>query len=285
MDKIRVKLNYFTKKLNEHIKNYFLNINGIEKTLFEAMEYSINSGGKRLRPCVLLLFYEILGGKAEEIYNIAMALEMIHTYSLIHDDLPCMDNDNMRRGKKCTHIVYGEDMALLAGDALITQAFEVLLSDNNVKLFGEKAIIKSSRELAKAAGSRGMVAGQVIDINMDSYHDIDEKLVLNMYKNKTGALFSVAARMGAICADANENQVKLCGEYGENLGIAFQLYDDIMDVSQDENKITYVSLFGKEKAINMANYYTDKSIENIKEFKEKGLILSDLPKLLSARKT
>lgn len=284
MKDIQLKINHISAKLNIYLRNFFLNMDGVQKDLREAMEYSINSGGKRLRPCILVLFYEIFGGNSENIYNIAMAIEMIHTYSLIHDDLPCMDNDETRRGKKCTHVVYGEDMALLAGDAFITQAFELIMSDDNIRDFGEKSIISATKELAYAAGSCGMVSGQALDINISNYDHINEDLVLNMYKNKTGRLFSVAARIGAIFSKTNEKLINLSGEYGENLGIAFQLYDDIIDISNDESgKITYVSCFGKDKARDKAAYFTDQSIKNAEEFGENGILLSELSIFLSTR--
>lgn len=251
MNKMSPELRSHIDKINEYIEKYLSNLNGVDDVLLNAMKYSISPGGKRVRPLLLVLFYELFGGKSPLIYSIASALEMIHTYSLIHDDLPCMDNDTLRRGKECVHIAFGEDVALLCGDAFITQSFEVLFTIENVKEFGSDVILNCAKVLAESAGSGGMVSGQILDMKIGNKPTEEDKII-EMYKNKTGKLFSAAAQMGTICAKQCEGMVNVSKNYGETLGIAFQISDDIIDFDKDSDKenfkATYATLFGKEKA-------------------------------------
>ena len=222
------------------------------------MKYSLLSGGKRIRPIIFLVFNEIFGGK-NNIYSymVACSIEMIHTYSLIHDDLPCMDDDDMRRGKPSNHVVYGENIAVLAGDALLTQSFENI--SNIIQIDCEKRI-KMIEVLSKASGSTGMVSGQVLDIRKLKSGISDEEII-DIYKKKTGMLFSASCQMGAILAGADRFKVELSGEIGESMGIMFQLVDDILDVigesdvmgkniNSDINnsKYTFISKNGIEKS-------------------------------------
>ena len=247
-DKIDLKLEEYFLKIKEKNKS-------INKTLLEAMKYSILPGGKRLRPSMLVIFYKLFGGKEEEIYEVACAVEMLHTYSLIHDDLPCMDNDETRRGKKCTHIVYGEDIALLAGDAFLTESFAVLGEEKLAEKFGQKNIIKSIRVLAKMAGFYGMISGQAEDIKLKN-KILQEETLLDICNKKTGMLFSAACKIGAICSGAIGEKIKLAEDYGLLFGTAFQIFDDIIDLEkEEEEKITYASFYGRDKAEALINEY------------------------------
>lgn len=284
---VNYKMKIYAEKVNKHIEDYLSKVEGIETSLLEAIKYSINSGGKRLRPMILILFYELFKRHSKCIYNIACAVEMIHTYSLIHDDLPCMDNDTMRRGKKCTHLVFGEDMALLSGDALITQAFEAMFLENNIQNIGEKALLSAAKILSEAAGSCGMVSGQVADLKMSKSKKVpNEDSIINMYKNKTGKLFSASAQIGVVCAGAEEKYLELAKNYGESLGIAFQLNDDIIDMAddcKDENKITYISVFGKDKTCIKAKEFTKQAAEHLAKFDGNTSFLLGITNLLGCR--
>ena len=240
---------------------------GLEKML-EAMAYSLSNGGKRIRPMLVLEFCRVCGGNPEAAIPFAIALEMIHTYSLIHDDLPCMDDDDMRRGKPSSHKVFGEANALLAGDGLLTLAFETALSAKGMSDY-QKA--QAGLVLAKAAGCAGMIAGQVMDLaNEKRQASLDE--VSHTDRLKTGELIMAAASLGCIAANADEEKISAAREYCSDIGLAFQIVDDILDVtssseilgkpvgSDGENgKSTYVSLLGLEKSKALADELTEKA--------------------------
>lgn len=261
------KIKTMRTTINFRLNEYFSNYPNVEKELLEAIRYSVMSGGKRLRPCLLIMFYEICGGKSEKIYDVACAVEMVHTYSLIHDDLPCMDNDEFRRGRKSTHIVYGEPLALLAGDALLSESFKILSEEKLSAEFGEKELIKGIRVLSEMAGTSGMISGQAEDIDIAKNIYIKEEKLLNIYEKKTAALFSAAAKIGAICAGAENKSVNLSAKFGQLFGMAFQIFDDIIDLKKDKDKkITYVSLFRIEKSKNLVKKYLDKAVDLLQEF-------------------
>lgn len=233
----------------------------LDETLAEAMVYSLMAGGKRLRPVLLMAAADAVGADGTQFITSACALEMIHTYSLIHDDLPAMDNDDYRRGKLTNHKVYGAGMATLAGDALLTLAFEVLLRQKGVD---EKTRLAVVREISQAAGMNGMVGGQAIDLESEGKHIPLERL-RQMHMGKTGALFRAALRSGALLAGADEEQLAALTDYAEKFGLAFQITDDILDVIGDEKEIgkpvgsdernhksTYVTLLSLEKAEELA---------------------------------
>ena len=238
------------------------------KKVIDAARYSLLLGGKRIRPVIMLEFCKALGGKQEEAIDFSIALEMIHTYSLIHDDLPCMDNDDLRRGKPSCHIKFGEDIALLAGDTLLTTAFSVA---SNANVSDDKKV-KAISVLAKRAGANGMIGGQVMDLDFEvNKPDINSLRV--MYLRKTGALLSAAAEIGAIIAGADENTIQTAANYALNVGLAFQIIDDILDITGDEktlgkpigsdlenDKTTFVSLVGMEKAKAKAEMLTKEAI-------------------------
>lgn len=240
---------------------------GLEKML-EAMAYSLSNGGKRIRPMLVLEFCRICGENPEKAIPFAVALEMIHTYSLIHDDLPCMDDDDMRRGKPSSHRVFGEANALLAGDGLLTLAFETALSAKGMSDY-QKA--QAGLILAKAAGCAGMIAGQVMDLaNEERQASLDE--VAHTDKLKTGELIMAAASLGCIAANADETKINAAREYCSNIGLAFQIVDDILDVTSSSEilgkpvgsdgvngKSTYVSLLGLEKSKALADELTEKA--------------------------
>ncbi len=249
-----------------------------EKMLIESMQYSLEAGGKRVRPRLVFEFCTLCGGHAESAVPFACAVEMIHTYSLIHDDLPCMDNDDLRRGKPSNHKVYGEDIALLAGDALLTLAFETITSDKAVALSGDSACRKGANTLAKYAGALGMVGGQVIDLISENTNAPIEVLREMDYK-KTACLIKAACELGCISAGADDDLINAASEFGECIGIAFQIKDDILDVvSSDEelgkpvgsdtenSKSTYASLLGIEKCTALVNELTEKAINALSAF-------------------
>lgn len=258
--------------------NYLPDLNCNEGKVIEAMKYSLEAGGKRVRPCLVYEFNTICSGSTEVATPFACAVEMIHTYSLIHDDLPCMDDDDLRRGKPSNHKVFGEDIALLAGDALLTMAFEVLTDENTVKLASYKACCKATNILAKYAGATGMVGGQVIDLISENINAPIEIIEEIDYK-KTACLIKAACEMGCVSANADEKQIKAASLYGECIGLAFQIQDDILDVtstdevlgkpvgSDEENcKSTYVSLLGVKKCKELVSELTEKAIKALDEF-------------------
>ncbi|MEA4816479.1 MAG: farnesyl diphosphate synthase [Lachnospiraceae bacterium] len=253
------KLLLKTKDIDEKLELYLPSEADDETGIIaKAMRYSVFAGGKRLRPIILVSVTEALGGDINRAYPFACALEMIHTYSLIHDDLPAMDNDDFRRGILTNHKVFGEDIAILAGDALLNQAFEVM--SKACVLYNDVSLVKAMEAIARAAGVKGMLGGQVVDVINDG-KKIDEKTLRYIDKNKTAAMISGAFEAGAYIAKADEDMIRLLYEAGQNIGIAFQIQDDILDVIGDfetfgksigsdekNNKTTYVTMFGLEKA-------------------------------------
>ena len=258
-----------------------------------AMAYSLKNGGKRIRPMLTLEFCRLCGGDYEKAIPFALGAEMIHTYSLIHDDLPCMDNDDMRRGKPSNHMVFGYANALLAGDALLTLAFETVLAAEGVSA---EAKAKAGLELAKAAGCSGMIAGQVMDLaNEGRTAPLDD--VRKTDKLKTGEMIKVSCIMGCIAAGADEEKIKAAEVYSENIGLAFQIVDDVLDVTSDEKtlgkpigsdaenqKSTYVSLLGLEKSAEYAEELTATAKNALKIFGDEGDFLIQLADMLASRK-
>jgi geranylgeranyl diphosphate synthase type II len=257
----------------------------IDKTLSDAMEYSLMAGGKRLRPILLMAAADAVGADGAQFVTTGCAIEMIHTYSLIHDDLPAMDNDDYRRGKLTNHKVYGAGMATLAGDALLTLAFEVVLRQQGVTEATRLAVV---REMSRAAGMNGMVGGQAIDLESEGKH-IPMELLKKMHMGKTGALFRAALRSGAILAGADEKQLQALTEYAEAFGLAFQITDDILDVVGDEKvigkpvgsdirneKSTYVTLTSLDEAKKLADDAVRKGEEALRAFGAEADFLRDL---------
>lgn len=265
-------------------------------TLHESMRYSLFAGGKRIRPILTLAAAESLGYRAPAILPIAASLELIHTYSLIHDDLPSMDNDDFRRGKPTNHKVFGEAMAILAGDALLTLAFELC----SAPAYGEG--LESSRrvqliyELAVGSGHLGMVGGQVLDIQAEN-QDIDLPTLQTIHRHKTGMLIRAAVRMGAIAAGASAGQLADLTSYAEQIGLAFQIADDVLDVTGTKEELgkspnadaqrgkkTYPTFYGVDGARKLADECVERAIHHLTSFGETADPLRDLARYIVARK-
>lgn len=287
---LKEKISYIEALLNKYMPKQ----EGYQKTIMEAMNYSLSAGGKRLRPILTLEACKIVGGNESDAIPFAVAIEMIHTYSLIHDDLPALDNDDLRRGKKTNHIVYGEDMAILAGDALLNYAFEVMLSNSLGKENPEK-YLRAINEIAKSAGIYGMIGGQVVDVQSENKQISKDKLDY-IHNNKTAAIIIGCMRAGAIIGDASEEYLDEITKYAKNIGLSFQIVDDILDIVGDEsklgknvgsdienNKSTYPSLLGLEKSKEIANQLIDEAKESIKKLSDDVEFLNGLAEYIIAR--
>lgn len=266
----------------------------LDATLTKSMEYSLMAGGKRLRPILLMAAADACGKDGRAFITSACALEMIHTYSLIHDDLPAMDDDNLRRGKPTNHVKFGTGMATLAGDGLLTMAFEVLTREKNVR---PETILSVIREVSVAAGTSGMVGGQAIDLESEGRR-IDLTCLRRMHMGKTGALFRAALRTGAILAGASEKELAALTQYAEAFGLAFQITDDILDVTGSEAEIgkpvgsdrrneksTYVTLTSLARAQELADEAIESALSAVEIFGEKASFLQDLVRFLSHRRS
>ena len=296
MSDFNTKMNEYIGLVEASLKKYNAHSPATDpqKNLIDAMNYSLEAGGKRIRPVLIYAFCEALGGNVKTAAAPAAAIEMIHTSSLIHDDLPAMDNDDFRRGKPSCHKAFGEAMAILAGDALMTNPYEILADDTELNA-DQKVMIISL--LARAVGKSGMIGGQVIDIENENRTDVDAANLENMYRRKTGELISVSCVMGCMCAgNANPDILYNAADYGFKLGLAFQIIDDILDVTstteelgkpvgsdEELNKTTYVTLFGLEKAREMANKLTDEAMACLEVIEDNGF-LKQLTEMLLKRK-
>ena len=266
----------------------------LDATLTKSMEYSLMAGGKRLRPILFMAAADACGKDGRAFITSACALEMIHTYSLIHDDLPAMDDDNLRRGKPTNHVKFGAGMATLAGDGLLTMAFEVLTREKNIR---PETILSVIREVSVAAGTSGMVGGQAIDLESEGRR-IDLTCLRRMHMGKTGALFRAALRTGAILAGASEKELAALTQYAEAFGLAFQITDDILDVTGSEAEIgkpvgsdrrneksTYVTLTSLARAQELADEAIESALSAVEIFGEKASFLQDLVRFLSHRRS
>ena len=254
-------------------------------TIHRAMRYSLLAGGKRLRPLLCCAASEACGGNARAALPAACAVEMIHAYSLIHDDLPCMDNDDLRRGKPTSHKVFGEGIAVLAGDALLTEAFAVLATAKPRASYHGSDLVT---ELARAAGSRGLIAGQVADLEAEGRQPSEPALYF-IHAAKTGMLLRASLKLGAMCAGGTKAQVAALDRFGFALGLAFQIQDDILDATQSAQKLgktagkdaaagkmTFPGLFGLEKSRALAEQWTEEAIVALKSFGSRGETLRAL---------
>ncbi|EGT3848197.1 polyprenyl synthetase family protein [Clostridioides difficile] len=261
------------------LKEYMPKEEGYQKTVIEAMNYSLSAGGKRLRPILTLEACKIVGGNEDEAIPFAIAIEMIHTYSLIHDDLPALDNDDLRRGRPTNHKVYGEAMGILAGDALLNYAFEVMLAGSINKENPEK-YLKAINEIAKGAGIYGMIGGQVVDVESENKQIEKEKLDY-IHMNKTAAMMVGCMRAGATIGGANSEQMEKITKYAKNIGLSFQIVDDILDIVGDEAKLgkkvgsdienhksTYPSLLGLDKSKEIAHNLIDEAKKSIEKLSD-----------------
>ena len=287
-------LKYRVDYIEKLLKEYMPEEKGYQKTIFEAMNYSLKAGGKRLRPILTLEACRIVGGNEEDVIPFAIAIEMIHTYSLIHDDLPALDNDDLRRGRPTNHKVYGDAMAILAGDGLLNYAFEIMLKSSIGKENPAK-YLNAINEIAKSSGVYGMIGGQVVDIESEDKNIEMEKLDF-IHLNKTAAIIVGCMRAGAIIGDATEEQLENITKYATNIGLSFQIADDILDITGDEsklgkkvgsdidnNKSTYPSLIGLEKSKEIANDLINEAKTRISNIKGDTEFLNDLAEYIVAR--
>lgn len=259
-----------------------------QKRLFEAMRYSLLAGGKRIRPVLVLEFCRICGGDWKKAMPFAAAIEMVHTYSLIHDDLPCMDNDDYRRGRLTNHKVFGEAQAVLAGDALLTAAFYTAAGTDAPP----ETVVKVIQILSGCAGEKGMVGGQILDIDGEN-QKLDADQVHTIHRLKTGALIAAACRMGAVAGGASSIQLQAAKDYAEAIGLAFQIRDDMLDVLGDAkklgkavhvdgNKNTFVSVYGIERCKELIAQENQKALDALQAFEDRQFLM-DLTEMLASR--
>ena len=293
-DITKQRLDKYCEEIERHLMSFTAERPHLREVLQEAMEYSLMAGGKRLRPVLMLEFCRMCGGDFEKYYDIACTIEMIHTFSLIHDDLPCMDNDDYRRGKPSCHKAFPENIALLAGDALNTLAFEVI-SDNALNgIIDPKAAVMLISVLSKAVGVNGMIGGQVIDLESEG-KDISLDTLNVLQENKTGALIEAACVMGVVLS-GRLDMIGQAAAYASALGRAFQIVDDILDVTStfeelgkpigsdsEQNKITYVSLLGLDRSYVEAGKLTQQALLLLDGFEDNGFLKELTEKLLSRR--
>ena len=288
---IKELLNDYQIKIEKAIDCFFPESYEKYSDVIQASRYSLTLGGKRIRPIIMLEFAKICGADEKDVLPFAIALEMIHTYSLIHDDLPCMDNDDLRRGKPSCHIKFGEDTALLAGDTLLTESFGVALKSGAKPELKLKAL----DVLRDRAGADGMIGGQVMDLAFEKEKP-NAELLKTMYLKKTGALLSASAEIGCILSGADDEIIELSRQYALKLGLAFQIIDDILDVTGDEavlgkpigsdydnNKTTFISIHGLDKAKEIASELTNDALNLLSKFDGDITNLTELTKFLLDR--
>lgn len=282
-----------TAEIEALLQTYLPEETGFQKTVLEAVNYSITAGGKRLRPLLMQETYRMFGGEGKVVEPFMAAMEMIHTYSLVHDDLPAMDNDEYRRGKKTTHAVYGEAMGILAGDALLNLAFETAAGAFDLETSGRTA--KALQILSRKAGIYGMIGGQVVDVESEGQPLSREKLDF-IYRLKTSALIEAAMMVGAVLAGASDDEVETIEHVANDVGLAFQIQDDILDVtstlevlgkpihSDDKNhKTTYVSLEGLDKAKKDVEEISERALSTLASLNHKNAFLEELIRMLITR--
>ena len=278
------------------LQKYLPAVCGMQETVIDAMAYSVLAGGKRLRPIMMLESYRIFGGEEKVIEPFAAAIEMIHTYSLVHDDLPAMDNDQYRRGKLTTHAKYGEAMGILAGDGLLTYAFETACAA--FSLTNDPARVgRAMQVLANKAGIQGMLGGQVIDVESEGKPGMTLEKITQIHTLKTAALIESALMIGAILADASADQVGQMEQVARNVGIAFQIQDDILDVTSTQEvlgkpigsdarneKVTYLTLQGMETSVAEVNRLSEEAVALLQQMPGDTLFLEELVRMLTVRK-
>ena len=288
-------LKSFSARFNQKLPPLFLKPSGHEKRVVEAMEYSVMNGGKRIRPFLVSECAKLFNKDEDFSFSLAAALEMLHTYSLIHDDLPAMDNDTLRRGKPTCHVAFDEATAILAGDGLLTYAFEILANSP----YKAEIKVRLIALLAQNAGAfNGMVAGQTLDLYAENATDVSnpQALIENIEKMKTGCLLKYACESGAIIGDASQQELEALGVYARKIGQTFQISDDILDATGDEqkvgktlkkdanqNKLTFVSLLGLEKAKEIEKKLTSEAIDALSIFGSKAEILAALADFIITR--
>ncbi|HKI48894.1 MAG TPA: farnesyl diphosphate synthase [Desulfobacteria bacterium] len=278
------------------LDDYFPKADGLTADLINAMRYSLFAGGKRLRPILCMAGAEMVGGQGREVLPVACALEMIHTYSLIHDDLPLMDDDDLRRGKPTNHKVFGDAIALLAGDGLLTEAFSLMTSLHATREIPPDRLLEAIRMISVAAGHGGMVGGQVVDMQWEG-KKADLETVKFLHTHKTGALITASVTSGALVGGAGESQVESVLSYGNKIGLAFQISDDILDVEGDsetmgkmagadeeKGKSTYTSVLGMDESKKIQSDLVQEAVQGLKFFGEKAEPLRQIAYYIIERK-
>ncbi len=286
---LKNELSVRAENAEDVVCRFLPDVEGFQSTVFDAMKYGVTAGGKRLRPILMNETFQLFGGEGDVIEPFMAAIEMIHTYSLIHDDLPAMDNDSLRRGKPTVHAAYGEAMGVLAGDALLNYAFETALNayDANTDVV---QVTEAMRILARKAGVFGMIGGQVVDVEAEKKQlEITEKKLNFIYELKTGALIEASMMIGAVLAGASEQDVQTIEDVAGKIGMAFQIQDDILDVEGDEAKLgkpigsdeknekcTYVTFAGIEKSKEEVKRLTDEAVEELNSLSVHNEFLNEL---------
>ena len=294
-DNFKERFSQAVKETETVVYSYLPEETGHQKTIFEAMNYSVKAGGKRLRPLLMREVYRLFGGNGPEIGPFMAAMEMIHTHSLIHDDLPALDNDDYRRGRLTTHKVYGEAMGGLSGVALLNRAYEVMISAFDLTEDKER-VIAAMRIMADKTGINGMLGGQSVDVENDG-KPLEREMLDYIYKNKTSALIEASMMTGAVLAGASEEELEVVEQAAENIGLAFQIQDDILDVTstQEElgkpihsdeknNKVTYVSLMGAPAAAGKVKELSEHAVELLNSLDRKNEFLDLLVESLVSRR-
>ncbi len=283
-------------QVDRALDGYLPGTEGLTADLTESMRYSLFAGGKRLRPILCIAAAETVGGKADRVLPVACALELIHTYSLIHDDLPLMDDDDLRRGKPTNHKVYGEAIALLAGDGLLTEAFSLLTAPHATDNISPGRLLEVVQTIAVAAGCGGMVGGQVVDMQWEG-KKADIETVKFLHTHKTGAMIRASVVSGAIAAGAQQSEVRIFSSYGDKIGLAFQISDDILDVEGDsetmgktagadeeKGKTTYPSVLGMEASRKIENTLVQEALLDLEAFGERAEPLRQIAYYIIERK-
>ena len=281
-----IKIDQYKRDVEEYLSSYFEDKGNYNKKVYESANYSLNIGGKRIRPILLLLTYSLYNDSYKDAIPMAAAIEMIHTYSLIHDDLPAMDNDDLRRGKPTNHKVFGEAIAILAGDALLNEAMNLMI-DYSIK--NGISALRASKEIANAAGADGMIGGQVVDILSEEKDIISEEELKYMHLKKTGELIRSSIVAGAILGNGDESDIKKLDIFGQKLGLAFQIKDDLLDVlgsveklgkntnkDEDKNKSNFVTMYGIEKCEYLCRSLTDECISILNDLTVDAKYLKEL---------
>jgi len=296
--KVDLKLYMASRRelIDKALETYIPKESAYPYVIHQAMRYSVFAGGKRLRPILTLAAAEAVGGDPASVLFAGCAVELIHTYSLIHDDLPAMDNDDFRRNKPTSHKVFGENMAILAGDALLTLAFEVLSRPENLKTFKADILLSVIREISLAAGTLGMIGGQVMDILSEGRKEINANTLEYIHTHKTGKLLLASLRAGALLAGATEEQLKAITDYGTYIGLCFQIVDDILDVEGTTEEIgkdagsdaarekaTYPALYGLDRSKGLARELAKKAIQALSGFGESAQPLREIGEFIVSR--
>jgi geranylgeranyl diphosphate synthase type II len=293
---IKPYLNERKTLVDKALKKFMPRPSGLASDVIRAMDYSLFAGGKRIRPILCIAGAEAVGGSADNVVPVACAIELIHTYSLIHDDLPVMDNDDLRRGKSTNHKVFGEAVALLAGDGLLTLAFNLMAGYGAEKEVKKKALLRVIDLIASAAGYKGMVGGQVVDITYEG-KEPNPTVVEYIHRHKTASLIAASVTAGTILAGGSEDEEKSISRYGQQIGLAFQIADDILNVEGDKGvigkgtgsdkergKMTYPSVFGAAESKKIQKQLIERAIEALKQFDNRAEPLRDLARYIINRK-